>query len=70
MERQTAFNRIIASNLTAEEKGLLRGLLTKPEVVDVINLGNVQPSDDDLRGIMRANFEKINSCLLFKEQQF
>ncbi len=55
MERPSAFSRVQSSTLTLEEKGTLTGLLTRQEVVEIVNLYSSQPSDEELRGIIRTN---------------
>ncbi len=58
-----ALARVIASTVTIEEKALLRGFLTKPEVVQIINL-DPQPSELELRGILKAYYQSLPLSLV------
>ena len=62
--RGCAYTRIIESGLNADEKAILRGLLTGIDVVEVVNLGN-QASDAELREIIRNNVSPIQGKQLF-----
>lgn len=55
MEQRQRFTRVQSSTLPLEEKGTLTGLLTRQEVVEIVNLYPTQPSDEELCGIIRTN---------------